>query len=821
MNATYFGIIDWFDTSKGFGLAKVLNGSSIFIHRSNINKYPAAGDLVSINEIHENKNKRRRDGIGVVVWKDVDELCNNLFEKWSSRTNLEYCEEIEILLRICDDNLLSKIIELNKDGWLSDDRFIQNLVNKCNSREIRFNFRQNFYRHINENYLKIVADFCFEAWKRHRKYSGYLSCLFSIYGTRTDLSKGLPWENSGYDLKQKINSEYLIKALEIDHKWIFESNFSKDFTTTYKNVLFIDRKIIYEFVTDIIKKKETRKYDQYIKWLINNGDSSIVDFIIEDRSMFSNKDFINQFKKKRNLYSDSSYSRFLTKYIISQNELGFSDDLKWLLTKGNVQDLKELINHNKEYWQNNTEFVDFILDLKCPYNRNREKHQILSSAKDSYVIVHQVEAYQEFVFDMWKLNGSTIIDKYLKWLLFNGEASFLLSIFESEKTEWLKSDAIADLIFNMNFTLGFQEEFIDDFYDTIEPDRVFMESFALEISVKKEHPHHKVAAKWIFSEGSLKLVKKFIHKTLNYSSEAIEKIYLAFYPSNDSSYYVTKAKNSNWSYDFRDNYIRERTYQINERFKSLFREELEMTESSIPKKNWEKKNTHSATDLANFAFCPASHILNQKYDLNIEEQEKVFIGLSEHNKQRLLRLSDRTKSENQKININFKNFYSDFSRILNAQSISQGHGSAIPIIYYSKKGKLSGIPDYIYKDDHGHFAVEEKYTFNKYEELRELYYSHKIQALTYLYGLDGFSFSEVFVIYWFVNKDKFDNYKIDNYRIFSLKRSDSNKKTIINIFNTVNSLDINKTYVLPDNMINYNKCIRCNYFKICEYKKRK
>lgn len=810
MNAEYFGVIDWFDASKSFGLATVLDSGSVFIHSTNINKYPRKGDLISISEIRENKNKKRRDGIGVVVWEDVDELCNNLFKKWSN-TDLEYCKEIEILLRICDDKLLVKIIELNKDVWLSDKQFIQYLVNTCNYRKIRFSFVQNFNSLINENYLKVVADFCFESWKKHRKYKGHLFYLFSIFANREELS---------YDQKQKINSEFVNKILEIDHNWLFESDFLEDFNSKYRNVLFIDRKIIYEFIIDIIKKKEIRKYDQYLKWLIDNGDSSVIDFITEDTCLFGNKDFINQFREKRNLYSDSSYSQFLSTYIVSQNAFHFNDDLKWLLTKGSVKDLRQLIRCNKEYWVNNKEFIAFILSLISPYNRIREKPRRLD-IEEPLVIEYQVEAYQEFIYDVWKSEGSIIIDKNLNWLLSNGEDSFLISIFEIEKTEWLNNEKIADFIFNLKYELGQPEVLINNSLYKTEPDCVFMESFAFEVSMEKNHPHQKEAAKWLFSEGSLETVKKFITKKLNYSREAIDIIYLTHYPSNDSLYYEKKALSSNWSHGFREDYILARTNQINVRFKNLFQEELEMSESIIPKKNTEKKNTYSATDLANFAFCPASYILNQTYDLNIEEQEKVFIGLSEHNKQRLLRLSDRTKPTDQKININFKNFHSDFSRILNAKSISEGHGSKNPTIYYSKKGKLSGIPDYIFKDDHSHFAVEEKYTFNKFEELQELYFSHKIQALTYLYGLDEFSFSEVFVIYWFVKKDKDDNYKIDNYRIFSVKKSESNKKNIISIFNAVSNLDISQTYALPNNLLNYNKCIRCNYFKICEYKKCK
>jgi CRISPR/Cas system-associated exonuclease Cas4 (RecB family)/cold shock CspA family protein len=795
MSAQYYGVIKWFDMSKGFGAANTIDGKSIFILSRNIDKFPKEGDLISIDEIQEDKARRRLDARGVVVWKESDALSEMLFEKWRNNKDLGYCNEIAMLLRICDELLLDKIIETNKEKWLADEDFIKYLAITCNRREIGFSFDQNLYKRITEMFLKVVADFYFDVWQKHRKYKGYLSYMFSIYGSRNELS---------YEIKHKLNTELLNKVLAIDHNWIYESEFSVDFNPSSVIILFIEKKIVYDFMIARIISKGTKEYNKDFIWLINNGNDSIINFIIEDINLFSNLEFVNQFKANRRLYSNSSYSKFLTSYIISQNDLTISDDFKWLLKNGRVEDLRQLINVNRAYWQNNLEFVKHLLSFKSVYNRKRDYHRTLNT-EEPLVVEYQIEAYQDFIYDIWKSKGKIIFDDYMDWLLANGEGSFLHSVFEIEKKIWINEKSFLDFILKNKFKLG--------------RDRIFLEAFFLEMCLNTEHFYHNEAITWLFAEGSHELFKVYIAKKLNYTPEAVDKIHLAFYPLNDSLYYYKKAWNSNWSADFKDKYIQERNEQSNSRFRRLLKEELEMIEIPLVIKKWKKKNTHTATDLANFAFCPASYFLNQKYDLNIEEQENVFIGINEHNKQRLLRLADRRETKEQKINSTFKSFYVDFARILKAKAIAQGHGTIKPVIYYSKKGKIAGIPDYVFKDEISYFAVEEKFTFKKFEELTELYYSHKIQALTYLYGLDEFSFSEVFVVYWFVKKDQNGNHKIYNYRIFPVMRSDANKTTIVDTFNAVDSLDTSQTYNLPKSFINYNKCIRCNYFKICEYKK--
>ncbi|MEY4894220.1 MAG: hypothetical protein RL751_1035, partial [Bacteroidota bacterium] len=576
-----------------------------------------------------------------------------------------------MLLKICDEQLLAKIIKLNKAFWLDNADFTSNLAIACNRREIDFRLNQNLYKRVTEGYLKVVADFYFQVWKKHRKYKGYLSWLFTIYGTRKEWS---------YDQKQKINSELLTKVLAIDYNWIFETAFANDFTARSSNQLFIEKRIIYDLIINLIKSKDRKEFSQEFIWLINNGNDSIIDFILEDTNHFSNAAFVEQFKAKWQLYSKRSYSKFLTTYILSQHDLTISADLKWLLEHGETEHLHQIINTHQIYWQNNSAFVEQILSFKSVTNRKRVYHKRLD-IDDPLVVDYQIEAFQEFIYEIWKSKGKIIFDTHLDWLFTNGNDSFLHDVFEIEKKIWINEKGIIDFMFDEKIKFW--------------PDRMFLEAFFIELCLNPKHTHHKKAMTRLFTEGSLEAIKVLITKKLNYSTEILEKIYSAFYPSNDLAYYSKKAINSEWSPDFKEQYIRERVSLINMQFKRLFKEEMEAEASQLVKKTWSKKSTHSATDLANFAFCPASYFLNQKYELNIEEQENVFIGNTEHNKQRLLRLADRTGAKEQKTNAKFKNFYLDFSRILHAKAIAQGHGTTKPVIHYSKKGKLSGIPDYI------------------------------------------------------------------------------------------------------------------------------
>ena len=152
-----------------------------------------------------------------------------------------------------------------------------------------------------------------------------------------------------------------------------------------------------------------------------------------------------------------------------------------------------------------------------------------------------------------------------------------------------------------------------------------------------------------------------------------------------------------------------------------------------------------------------------------------------------------------------------------SKCINEGHGSDEPQILYSKNKVLCGIPDYIFEDDKGKFAVEEKYTTKKIENFRTIYDSHKIQALTYLYGLD--IFDEVYVIYWFLKSDSYGNNTLHDYRLYKLIKNNANRLFLLETYNSVDKTQ-NKGEECAFR-INYRKCVKCSCFSYCDYRKEK
>ncbi|MEI7503371.1 MAG: hypothetical protein WCJ61_08795, partial [Paludibacter sp.] len=538
---------------------------------------------------------------------------------------------------------------------------------------------------------------------------------------------------------------------------------------------------VFSFIQNRISMKEIKEYDEDVKWIINNGDSTIFSFILELEYLYSNEQFVSDFSQLKQRYSDENFSLFLYKLWLFKGELIFNEDIKCVLLEGSVYLIKDLIKINYSYWLKDKEFIDTIINFSTDYEYDK------------------ISICVDFILEVWKSQETKELDDNLKWLFRYAENETLNEIIKQNKKQWLAN-----------------EEFIDFIRKTYYFDK---ENFLFEVCMSSSKIEFNENIKWLFENAKIENIKLILKQKIGYQSDIIEKILLAHYPFNNIDFYKQKASISNWSGSFKQNYVQEQTNNREREFCKLFLTELEANVNILIKKNSIKKETHAATDLANFVFCPASYVINQSFYIDIQEQENIFIGIQEHEKQRLLSLSDSKKFENYKNVISFHIYSQFFNRILNSKCISQGHKDKNSVIYYSKKKKLSGIPDYIFQESSGHFAVEEKYTIKKYEELTDLYLNHKIQALVYLYGLDEFQFNEVFVIYWFVKKNDSGDYYVYNYRLFCLTKTKENEKLIVNVFNDLESVQNRVPYRFTPNQINYKKCIKCNYFPFCEHKK--
>lgn len=384
-----------------------------------------------------------------------------------------------------------------------------------------------------------------------------------------------------------------------------------------------------------------------------------------------------------------------------------------------------------------------------------------------------------------------------KWMIHNGYSNILFKHIDQNREPWLKNEAFCNFLRNAYF------------YDI----NNFKEDFLLEVCLSKNKFEFDEDIEWLLKSGSVDNIKKLLVHNFSYSEEVLEKIYTALFPFNKKNTIIriaTESESVRWVLN-----------TINNKFSELLIKECQTVILDLIKKDSHKKETHAATDLANFTFCPASYAICQTYTIDIREQEIVYVGNQEHEKQRLFNLSNKHVIIERQREIISPNFHIDFRRILNAECISQGHGTINPTVYYTKNEKLAGIPDYIFQDNNGCFAVEEKYTTKKYEEFTDYYDNHKIQTLVYLYLYESgkYKFDEVHLLYWFIQKDDYGQYNVYNYKLFKFKRTVDNVNSILSVFEKLESIQSRIPYSFPSSEINYRKCIKCNYFPFCEYKK--
>jgi hypothetical protein len=169
----------------------------------------------------------------------------------------------------------------------------------------------------------------------------------------------------------------------------------------------------------------------------------------------------------------------------------------------------------------------------------------------------------------------------------------------------------------------------------------------------------------------------------------------------------------------------------------------------------EKGTAISATDLANFTFCPASYSIANTFE--VENTLEMEIGTEQHERQWLLLSHDD-------ISNNIKTFkehgfyvqdvcYVDeenlqfFEDIRNSKVLYSGHKNNSQKVFFSKNKKFVGQPDYVFQTKEGvSFIVEEKFQHSK--EAINYFKNHKVQLASYLYGLEEFNAQYGYLVYW-------------------------------------------------------------------------
>ena len=215
--------------------------------------------------------------------------------------------------------------------------------------------------------------------------------------------------------------------------------------------------------------------------------------------------------------------------------------------------------------------------------------------------------------------------------------------------------------------------------------------------------------------------------------------------------------------------------------------------NSKKKKNFKKaiKGTSlvSATDLANYTYCPVSYSIGKTFETDIVKS--AVIGSNFHSENKLLNWTDQNfvkkGSHQQKKNTfsveneNNKDFFTD---IKSSQVIYTGHSDNAQKYFINKKGNFVGQPDYVFQNINGeNFIVEEKFKSKKEESIDSFFHSHKVQLASYLYGLDEFEASYGYLVYWYYNFDySTQENQVTQCKVLKISRSKETQLFLQNAF---------------------------------------
>jgi hypothetical protein len=279
-------------------------------------------------------------------------------------------------------------------------------------------------------------------------------------------------------------------------------------------------------------------------------------------------------------------------------------------------------------------------------------------------------------------------------------------------------------------------------------------------------------------------------------------------------------------------------------------------------------NYISATDIANFTYCPVNFAISRTFDFQRSTLAKI--GSDQHNMHYLINYLRpfKVKVPPDSLNemeseyedqLSFDSYENEVNRefvdkLKDSELIFTGHGeTSNKTFFVGRKNNYAAQPDYIFrnKTTRQYFAVEEKFFFDqdahsyffakrsynrgqRYVEKNEysatyqyvserrkpfFFQNHQNQLRSYLYGIPKYELSFGYLVYW--------HYILVGYPIIvgfdvhMISRTPQERETIANLFREIEEVVNEGTGKFDPSRLNANKCGSCVSNLLCGHKTAK
>ncbi len=642
--------------------------------------------------------------------------------------------------------------------------------------------------HGDTNCFKRILDHGFDYW--------ILSSLFNKWA-RGNINKFSPFVHQFVYDRWSVN-----KAIDMNLVSLFkceDENVITDLITNNINIIYNPKfeeltkfipnrykEYIYEYVISNISVENEESFSRDINWLLIYRSQNEINKIVNiyKELLINRVSILDVIVKHSRVLNSMEVNDLVLSYWKRKGIIEFDIYIDYLIRNSGLNQLFEAVNTNPKYWYYNENYLE---RLKNYYWSNDLTIQLLFLR-----LKKEIENSSSTPSD--KILPSELSRNHLYWLLMHTD---LIEFERSFGRAFVADRTIIDVIITKNYRHNIEVK-----------ERYLFDCWKCLINEKYEQLEN-----WIEKNVNLDILINYISLKYNYNIELVLRWYQALFPGSDPQYFLKRVKESDWGNKLSGDYLKFNLEKIRSRFLELFIVHKDIVRKEVP-----QKTVHSATDLASFQYCPASYVLAATFDISMIDNDSMFIGREEHKKIRLLSFKKRDEFIDQSRYYGDSNEYREFvSLIARSQCTFEGHSedSNETIIFYSEKGKISMVPDYLFKCSETEFIVEEKFTTTEFDKISDLYLNHKIQALAYLYGMPNPNISGVFVVYWFYD---LKNRKVSNSRIFKIHKTEANKNQLLNIFESVEKLNRGEVVQLKTSDINVNKCVKCRAFSICKYK---
>lgn len=280
----------------------------------------------------------------------------------------------------------------------------------------------------------------------------------------------------------------------------------------------------------------------------------------------------------------------------------------------------------------------------------------------------------------------------------------------------------------------------------------------------------------------------------------------------------------------------------------IIKQELDLKKARQIIKPLELKSTFSATDLANYDYCPASFVISNSFLIeNPSGEEFTETGKALHEKL----LAART-SWHKEDGVDFSSHDLDIEAVRQSRLIFAGHQDKERKF---TNGNWVGVPDYIFQDKgSSYFVVEEKFHYKRdpakndgyvgydpqvgaiYDQSADdeakkeqekwsnykgyFFTNHIVQIASYIKNINDYPIKYGYLVYWYYDKNNEEPYihkVVANRIVLDQQTEELYSKAV----KGVEELKSSSNVPFQIDKLNMRKCAGCVVNKYCGHKTRR